>query len=210
MHGSLGLMLVYVVFLGALMSPGPDFLIVLRNTLGQSARTGVFTALGIACANSVHMTYCLAGIGLLIAHSIVLFDAIKWIGALYLVYVGYHALRSQGMALDDAGAAAPAARKSDAQAFVSGFVTNVFNPKATLFFLALFTQMIDPAMPLAVKLAFCGVCMVTAFTWFSLVAFVMGVPPVRAAYVRASKGIDRVFGGFFIALGAKLALVRLS
>lgn len=210
MHGAWGIILVYVVFLGALMSPGPDFLIVLRNTLGQSARTGIFTALGIACANAVHMTYCLAGIGLLIAHSIVLFNVIKWIGAGYLVYVGWHAVRSRGMTLGDGSPARAPAQKTDRQAFASGFITNLFNPKATLFFLALFTQMIDPAMPLGARLVFCGVCMLTAFSWFSLVSVVMGVPRVRTAYARASKGIDRVFGGFFIALGARLALVRLS
>jgi RhtB (resistance to homoserine/threonine) family protein len=204
------LLLAYLVNLGAVISPGPDFLIVLRNTLGQSARAGIFTALGITVALSVHMTYCLAGIGLLIAHSIILFNVIKWVGAAYLVYVGWQALQSKGMALDDSGPAVSSARKSDRQAFVSGFVTNLFNPKCTLFLLALFTQMIDPAMPLAVRAAFCGACMLTAFAWFSLVSVVMGVPRVRAAYARASRGIDRVFGGFFIALGAKLALARLS
>jgi RhtB (resistance to homoserine/threonine) family protein len=209
MHGLWGWILVYAVFLGALMSPGPDFLIVLRNSLGQSARAGVFTALGIAAANIIHMGYCLAGIGLLIAHSIILFNIIKWVGAAYLVWVGWQALRSKGMTLDDKGVAAPM-QKTMRQAFIGGFMTCVFNPKATLFFLALFTQMIDPSMPLAVRLAFCAVCLVTVFCWFSLVAIVMGVPRVRAAYARASRGIDRVFGGFFIALGAKLALARLS
>jgi RhtB (resistance to homoserine/threonine) family protein len=210
MHGFLGWILVYTVFVGALMSPGPDFLIVLRNSLGQSARAGVFTALGIAAANIVHMGYCLAGIGLLIAHSIILFNIIKWIGAAYLVYVGWLSLRSQGMTLDRMGAASGLPQKTDGQAFFSGLMTCLFNPKATLFFLALFTQMVDPSMPLAVRLTFCAVCLVTVFSWFSLVAIVMGVPRVRAAYARASRGIDRLFGGFFIALGAKLALVRLS
>jgi RhtB (resistance to homoserine/threonine) family protein len=209
MHGFLGWILVYTVFVGALMSPGPDFLIVLRNSLGHNARAGVFTALGIAAANIVHMGYCLAGIGLLIAHSIILFNIIKWIGAAYLAYVGWRSLRSQGMSLDNMGLP-EGPRKSDKQAFFSGLMTCLFNPKATLFFLALFTQMVDPSMPLAVRLTFCGICLVTVFCWFSLVAIVMGVPRVRTAYAKASKGIDRIFGGFFIALGAKLALARLS
>lgn len=203
---------VYVVFLGALMSPGPDLLITLRNALGYSTRAGIMSALGIATGNIIHLTYSVAGIGLLITQNAVLFNLVKWAGAGYLVYIGIAALRSQGMDLsrDAVTQNLRGAHKSDRQAFANGFVTNVFNPKATMFFLALFSQMIDPRMPFSLLLGFCVLCMLTAFSWFSLVSVIMGVPPVRRAYSKASKWIDRVFGGVFIALAAKLALVRLG
>lgn len=202
--------LVYLVFLGALVSPGPDFLIVLRNALGYSARAGVFTAAGIAAGLLVHMTYCIAGIGLLISQSVMLFNLIKWAGAGYLVYVGIGALRSRGTELKshDLTAGLTASVKTDGRAFINGAVTNIFNPKATLFFLALFTQMIDPATPLAEQVVLAAVFVVTSFVWFSLVSIVMGIPAIRRGYARASKWIDRMFGAFFIALGAKLALTR--
>ncbi len=207
-HYLLGLTLVYIVFIGALMSPGPDLLITMRNALGYSARAGVYTAAGIAAALIIHMSYCIAGIGLLISQSILLFNLIKWIGAAYLIYIGVHALRSKGSDLkaETLTQDLQAKTKSDWQAFVNGFVTNVLNPKATMFFLALFSQMIDPDIPLSLMISFCAVCIVTAFLWFSAVSMVMAVPPVRRAYARASKWIDRVFGGFFVALGLKLAL----
>ena len=91
---------------------------------------------------------------------------------------------------------------------MNGFVTNVFNPKATMFFLALFSQMLDPSLPLSLAVAFCGLCIATAFIWFSAVSFVLASPPARRAYGRASQWIDRVFGGFFIGLAVKLALSR--
>ncbi|HEY8192018.1 MAG TPA: LysE family transporter, partial [Alphaproteobacteria bacterium] len=196
--------------LGALVSPGPDFLIVLRNALGYSARAGIYTAAGIAAGLLVHMAYCIAGIGLVISQSIVLFNIIKWVGAGYLVYVGIGALRSKGAGLQDMAMNDAAPVKSGRQAFFNGVVTNVFNPKATLFFLALFTQMIGPGTPFADQAILATAFVLTAFLWFSLVAAVMGIPRIRAGYARASKWIDRVFGAFFIALGAKLMLTRLD
>lgn len=199
------LFVVYLAFVAAMMSPGPDFLMVLRNSLGHSMRKGVMTAGGITAGNVIHMSYCLAGIGLLISKSLLLFSLIKTIGALYLLYIGAKALRSKGMQPDALNANAAPAPKTDYKAFANGFITNVFNPKCTLFFLALFTQMVSPSLPFSVQLAFCAICLLTVMIWFSLVATVMGVPKVRAAYVRASKAIDRIFGTFFIALGAKIA-----
>lgn len=206
MNELLSLALVYTVFIGALVSPGPDFLIVVRNALGHNMRAGIFTAAGIAAGLLIHMAYCLAGIGFVISQSVILFNLIKWAGAAYLVYVGIGALRSKG--LPDLGneKITQPADKTDRQAFANGFVTNLFNPKATLFFLALFTQMISPEIPLLLQAAFCGLCIVTAFTWFSLVSLIMNRPAVRRFYGHASKGIDRICGGFFIGLGAKLAL----
>jgi RhtB (resistance to homoserine/threonine) family protein len=216
-HYLLGLALVYIVFLGALMSPGPDFLMIMRNALGGSARAGIFAALGIAAGNVVHMAYCLAGIGLLITQSVLLFNIVKWIGAGYLVYIGIQSLRSKGLSNNAFPAKAGIrknnemsafAGKTDKEAFIEGFITNLLNPKATMFFLALFSQMLDPALPFSLTLIFCGVCIVTVFTWFAAVALVMTMPAIRRAYVRASRWINRIFGGFFIALGLKLALTK--
>jgi len=200
--------LVYVVFLGALMSPGPDLLVTLKHSLSYSVRSGIFAAAGIAMGVIVHVAYCMAGIGLLISHSVILFNIIKICGAGYLVYIGIMSLRSKGMDLSVvAEQGAPV--KSDRQSFISGFVTNVFNPKATMFFLALFSQMLQPGLPVSWQIGFAFVCVLTAFIWFSLVSVVTGFERFRRVYQRLSKGIDRVFGAFFIALGAKLAFARI-
>ncbi len=212
MHSILSLLLVYAVFLGAMISPGPDLLISMRNALGYSARAGVFTALGIMIGNSIHISYCLAGIGLLISKSVILFNIIKWAGAAYLIYIGLASLRSPGMSIDVNKVTENLHHKikSDALAFRNGFVTNITNPKATMFFLALFSQMIDPSIPFGAQAALGAACVITSFFWFSGVALVMGHVRIRQAYSRASKWIDRIFGGFFIALGAKLAFARLA
>ena len=213
MELALQLCLAYGVFLGAMMTPGPDFMVVLKNALSFSSRAGFFTAIGIACAACVHMLYCVAGIGLLISNSVFLYNLVKFIGAGYMIYLGVCALRSKGKSAE---AAVPnhannlsggaATLKTDQSAFTNGFVTNLFNPKATLFFLAFFTQVIDPDMPLTIQAGFCVAMFLSAVVWFSTVAVIMGSPKVRRHYFRLSKTIDRVFGTFFVALGVKLLL----
>lgn len=134
------LVLVSVTFL-AMVSPGPDMVLVLRNTLVAGRRAGLQTSMGILGGNLVHITYCVLGIGLLISQSIVAFSAIKYAGAVYLIYLGIMSLRSGGTTLDTNDIEG---RRSDRTWTVQGFVNNLLNPKGTLFYLGVFTIVITP------------------------------------------------------------------
>ncbi len=199
-----------VVFTIALASPGPDFVMAVRNSVLFSRRAGIFTAIGFGLAVAIHVSYCLAGLAILISQSIVLFNILKWIGAAYLMYVGYKALKSKGYEAPQNMDGSVDVYMSPLKALQSGFITNLFNPKATLFFLALFTQIIDPHLSLMEKVALGVTCMVMTTLWFSIVATVLTTPAIRARFLKASKWIDRVCGGLFIALGAKLAFTKLN
>jgi len=83
----------------AVISPGPDFIMITRNALIYSRRSGVFAALGLALGMLVHVTYSLVGIGLIISRSILLFTILKFVGAAYLISIGYHALRAKNRIL---------------------------------------------------------------------------------------------------------------
>lgn len=193
----------------AVMSPGPDLAMTLRNSLGFSRRAGLFTAVGIAAGLCVHTLYSLVGIGVVIAQSVVLFSIIKWAGAAYLVYVGVRALRAGGTTLPGAGGAAAAAGDlAPWRAARAGFLTNVLNPKVTLFFLALFTQVIDAHTPGAVQ-ALYGLTIVGISTaWFSAVAVLVSQRAVRARLAAVSHWVERVTGLAFIGLGLRLAASR--
>lgn len=78
----------------AAMSPGPDMIVVVKNSL-LSRRLGIFTALGIASAIFIHVGYCIAGVGVIISQSIILFSIIKALGALYILYIAYQLLRAK-------------------------------------------------------------------------------------------------------------------
>lgn len=201
-------LMLIVVFSVALASPGPDFVMAVRNSVMGSRKAGIFTAIGFGLGVAIHVAYCLAGLALVIAQSVVLFSIIKWIGAAYLFWVGYHALKSKGYTPPAEGVEAPPAM-SALQALRSGFITNLFNPKATLFFLALFTQILSPDIGITAKAVYGLTCIVMTMLWFSVVATVLTTPKIRSAFLRASKWIDRVCGAMFVALGIKLAVTRL-
>src|SRR3989338_5059978 len=88
------LTIVVVHLLGA-MSPGPDFAIIVRNSLTYSRRTGIWTAAGLGLGILVHVTYALLGIGFIVSQSILLYNALKYLGALYLLYIGWKALMTK-------------------------------------------------------------------------------------------------------------------
>lgn len=196
------------IFSVALASPGPDFVMAVRNSVLYSRRTGIMTAVGFGLGVGVHVTYCLGGLAIVIAKSVLLFSILKYIGAAYLFYVGWKALRSSGFSSSDIGAAEKPVM-SDFAAIRGGFITNVFNPKATMFFLALFTQIIDPAEPLTIQFVYGLTCVVMTMLWFTVVATVLTAPAIRAQFLKISKWIDRVCGALFIALGVKLVMTKI-
>ncbi len=203
-------MTVALVHLLAVASPGPDFAVVVRESVAQGRRAGSWTALGVGCGIFVHVAYSLLGIGLIVSQSIVLFNLVKWLAAAYLVYLGWRALRARPMNLEAIdGANAPVAR-SAWRAFVIGFVTNGLNPKATLFFLSLFTVVISPDTPLLVQAGY-GVYLAGATAlWFLLVAWLFSRGRVRAGFARMGHWFDRLTGAVLIGLGARLALSEIG
>ncbi len=193
----------------AVMSPGPDFAMVLRNSLLYSRRTGVLAAAGLAGGILLHVAYSLLGIGFLISQSVVLFNMIKILGAGYLIYIGVKSLlskkeyvhRTKHSSLGDTNQK----ELSDAAALRLGFLTNALNPKATLFFLALFTQVIDPGTPIGIKIIYGAEMSIATFLWFSIVALIMTHRRVNLAFAGIKHYLERIFGAILIALGLKVA-----
>lgn len=193
------------VHLLAVISPGPDFIMITRNSLIYSRKTGIYSAIGLGFGILVHVTYSLIGIGLLIAKSIFLFNFIKFIGAGYLIYIGYKSLTSKS---SESGAENQNYRKdiSKLEAFKIGFITNVTNPKATLFFLSLFTIVINPNTPLAVKLFMGAEMSIVTSIWFSLVAYLVSHNLIKKRIGKIQHYAEKFIGVVLIALGLKVAL----
>jgi len=191
----------------AVASPGPDFLIVSKNSVTHGRRIGIATALGVALGIGVHVTYCLLGIAIVISKSIVLFNTFKYIGAAYLIWIGYKGLRSRAKKEGEIEISTKAEKPITIwSAIWTGFLVNVLNPKATLFFLALFTQVIDPNTPKWVELMF-GIEMITAtFLWFTFVSVVFSNSVMKSKLTKFGHWLDRVAGAMLVALGIKVAL----
>jgi RhtB (resistance to homoserine/threonine) family protein len=193
-----------ISILGA-MSPGPDLAVVAKNSLFGSRRTGLYTAIGIALGILLHVAYSLLGIGFLIAQSIVLFTVIKYIGAVYLLYLGYQLLSAKREVQTGDGVTHSPISISSISALKEGFLTNAFNPKVTLFFLSIFTQVIDPAMPLAFQALLGLEVAVIAGLWFTSLAFLITHKPVKETFAKTHYYLMKIMGGALIFLGVKLA-----
>lgn len=183
--------------------PGPDFAVVLRNALIGGRLAGVMTALGIALAIGVHVTYALAGIGLIVSQSILLFNALKLIGAAYLVFLGVTMYRSAASEMPSGEAREGMA---PLRALRWGFLTNVTNPKATLFAMSVFLQVTAPGTPLATRIGYGAIMAGGVFLWFVLVTFIFTLPAVRQRFLSAKLWIERSFGVLLTLFGIGIAV----
>jgi RhtB (resistance to homoserine/threonine) family protein len=200
---------VAVISLLAAISPGPDFCIVLKNSLSHSRKAGLLTALGVSLALIFHLTYTLLGIGVFITQSPVVYTLIKCSGAIYLVYIGFSSLRSSfksAVSLDQ-NQFTPLAHLSASKAVMQGFLTNLLNPKAAVFFISLFSQFIDASTPLALMVEYAFINWSIALGWFLFLSYLVTSEGFikKIHYFRAY--IDRVMGGALLLLGMKLLFV---
>ncbi|KKB08222.1 LysE family transporter [Devosia chinhatensis] len=187
--------------------PGADFAMVLRQAVVHGRRAAVLTSLGIACAILVHGTYTLLGVGVIVGQSLLLFNILKWAGAAYLVWLAVAAFRSPPPEppLLEPGSMA---RTGDMAAFALGFLTNLLNPKAVLFFLALFTSLVSVRTGGDAKVVYVGSMSLMLFAWFALVSVFFTTPSVRQGFFRAGRWFNRVTGITFLALALRVALAQ--
>ncbi|CAK9886429.1 MAG: Threonine efflux protein [Candidatus Erwinia impunctatus] len=190
----------------AVISPGPDFAMVTRNSLLLSHRAGILTAAGIGTGVLVHVTYTLIGVGILLQHAAALFTIIKYLGALYLVWLGIKMLRARDVAVS-ALAGAPV---TDSAAFRVGFFTNVLNPKTMVFIISLFMQVIDSHTPLWQQIMYGGFISLMHILWFSLVALCFSAGVLRQRLLGMRLWLDRLFGGLLVVFGVLLTLSQHS
>ncbi len=150
-------------------------IVVLKNSL-RSSKLGYMTALGVGLAIFIHVAYCIAGVGLIISQSITLFSIIKTVGAFYLLYIAYQLFRAEKEIPEEIK---KSSNTSLFIAFREGFVTNALNPKATLFFLSVFTQVISVDTSIITQ-SFYGIMMAAIVTiWFMILTTIMNFSLVK-------------------------------
>lgn len=192
----------------AVVAPGPDFAVTIRQSVRFGRVVGLCTAIGIGAGISVHVLYTLLGVGALMHTTPWLLNVAKVVGGAYILYLGVSLLRSKpktSIEGSDVGND-QAQRQTLPKAFMTGFLTNATNPKATLFFLAIFTTVISASTPLKVQ-ALYGVwmCCVNAL-WFVIVALFFSSPRVRLLFMRMGHWFERTMGVILILFAGRLIL----
>ncbi len=187
--------------------PGADFAMVLRQAVVRDRRAALFTSAGVATSILVHGTYTLLGIGVIVGQSLLAFNIIKWLGAAYLVWLAISALRSPAPKPPEPGADGET-KSGDFAAFALGFLTNLLNPKAVLFFLALFTSLVSVRTGGDVKVIYVLCMSLMLFAWFALVSVFFTTPSVRQSFFRFGRWFNRVTGITFMILAVRVALAQ--
>jgi threonine/homoserine/homoserine lactone efflux protein len=183
-------------------SPGPDFALVVRQSLGRGRAAGLWTAAGIGSGILFHVGYGLFGLTWLTRALPWALSLIGLAGACFLIWMGQKALRAPPSSDADDGAPAPAmAHRSALRDYGAGLATNVLNPKATLFFVALFTAVVTTPIAPGLMIVLAIWLPLTTFGWFACVALLLSHASLRRALRRHAQRIDQAMGVILIALG---------
>lgn len=195
--------------------PGPDFALVTRVALAQGRAAGTLAACGVALGIGLHTTLAMLGISAAIAHFRLLFSLLEYGGGAFLCWMGFQSLRGASTAAQavlrcgeasPVGAVTPSLRRS----FAQGFLTNVLNPKAIVYFLTFLPQFMQPDAPLAPQfLLLGGILGLLVLLWFVTLANLLQA--VRALFLRprVQLWLYRCTGVFFLCFGVRLALSAL-
>lgn len=188
----------------ALITPGPDTVMVLRQFLKSGKTTAIYTSIGVGLGILVHVTYCLLGIGLIISQSIIIFSIMKIAGGLYLLYIGWITFKSKPA--PDVQEDKAMQNQSRLRAIWIGFLTNSLNPKATIFFLSIFTVVINPDTRLEHQMVYGVVMALETMLWYILLSFSFSFFRIHKTFSRFAVYLNRIVGGLLVLLGLKLAI----
>lgn len=203
-----GLLLITSIHLLAAASPGPDFVLVSQQTLSNGKKAGFLVSIGIALGLSVHILYSALGLAAIIANSSAALWVIKVVGGCYLIYLGLQGVRAK--AGNDISPKKAATKHSSLKAISKGFLCNALNPKAPIYFVALFTVVLSPNLPF-LHLVIYGIwMMVLQLLWFSTVVLLLSRPSVNEKFQRLGYWIDRILGGAMILMGIKVLTSKIN
>jgi len=199
----------FVVFAAVLvLVPGPDFAVVVGNTLSGGRRRGWWAAVGITASNVLQGTAAAAGLGAVVVRVEPLFQTIRWLGVGYLCWLGVQALRSAVRGRYPEFPSGSAVPGQGLAGFRQGFLSNVTNPKVLAFYLAVLPQFLGPDAPVPVLVAYALTHAVLGLVYLS--ALVAGLHRARAVLSRrpVRRALDAFTGCALLGFGARLAVQR--
>lgn len=190
-----------------ILTPGIDTVFVLNRTLQNGRMAGILSALGVATGVLVHTLFATLGLASILAKSATAFMLIKYLGAVYLIYLGIMAIKN-ALNIKNYQISSQVNIKSTKNAYVMGLFTNILNPKVALFFLAFFPQFIQAEQLTSATpyLFLGGLYSLFSAIWLVLLAVIGAMFIGYLQSVKARRSMDSLSGIAFIGLGAKLGL----
>ena len=186
--------------------PGADFVMVTRTSIYNGRLAGLYMSLGMCLSVSIHASYSIAGLAVVIANSAWLFSTIKYLGAAYLIYIAWKLLTTRESLNSDQNAL-----MTEMSPFIAlrlGFTCNILNPKTSIFFLSIFTQVVSVDTPLIMQISYGVIIMLAHFIWYSGIALLLSHPQMLPRFNRQKQKIDKVAGFVLMLIAIKLSLMN--
>jgi RhtB (resistance to homoserine/threonine) family protein len=188
------------------MLPGADFVMVTRTSIRNGRLAGLYTTLGMCVSVSLHASYSIAGLAVVIANSAWIFNSIKYLGAAYLIYIAWQLLTTRELL--NADQINQTVQMSPFSAIRLGFTCNILNPKTSIFFLSIFTQVVSLDTPLIMQIGYGLIIMLTHFLWYSGLTLLLSHPNILLRFNRQKQKIDKVAGFVLMLIAVKLTLMN--
>lgn len=198
------------VFIPALISPGPSFVMISNLALNKGRAKGIECAAGLGVGDAIYAALSILGLGFLFKQIPELMIVLKILGGLYLIYIGVLMWRfsfQKNSAPKTSKSAPPIKQKNP---FIRGVLTGLTNPKTMVFYGSIFTLALENQPSVSTQTMLPVLCGFTAFVWYGFVAATLSVPKIRKRYQHWSKVIDRSAGTILILFGLKLVLSWIS
>lgn len=195
---------VLVIDFLAIMSPGPDFFMILKNSLSYSRREGVFTALGITVGSGILFSLSLFGVGVIVAQSKVLFTIIKIAGALYLLYLAVMSIMAKVSIHEPQLLDKTNNKTNDFASFKMGLICNMTNPKAMMFMVSLSSYVTTHGNVKLDSMAIIIGSMILTQAWFSSISGIFGSLKVRKVFYRKQRIVNIIFAMVLVYVASKI------
>lgn len=190
--------------------PGSDTMFILGQSIMNSRKSGVYSALGICSGILVHTFLAAFGLSLILRNSLTAFNVVKFLGAMYLVYMGIKSIKSKESLLVTEGATP---KENLKKSFFQGMITNILNPKVALFFLAFLPQFVDTTNSYgALPFAILGLTsfVISGIWCVSLSIFASFIAVFLKKNQNFGKVINKISGTIFIVLGINLLRAKIN
>lgn len=199
---------ILAVHIFAWFTPGPLFVLIVRNSLVYSRKSGIWTAVGIAIGNFIHITYSVTGIALLISASPITSNIIKFLGVGYLTYLG---IKTFMVKVETQKANTTSDNYKDIsplQAAKIGFLANILSPKASLFFASIFATVMSTGAPFWVVVFLWIAMPLNSFIMASILSVFFTQKKVRSVYGKYQSVLNKVLGVALLVLAAIIAIYK--
>ncbi|WP_126424943.1 LysE family translocator [Brevibacillus marinus] len=193
-----------------ILTPGADTALVTRSTVVHGKRGAAATALGTTTGVLVHTLFAALGLSAILAQSALLYELVKYLGAAYLIYLGFVSLRAAAQKRTQAaGEQPPKQSKAGSSCFRQGLLTNLLNPKVALFFLTFLPQFVQPAGSTLLQFTLMGVTYaVLTLGWLLLYIYLLDLLRGWLQRPAAQRVLEGASGTVLLAFGLSLALER--